>query len=182
MSETSTEKTKRKQIELLNSYNWVTQISYFYPDYEDSRHIIEDGKKIRKRIQKLNPNTAFLCKLRFITRPADTIENSPSDSNNVVMPYWTVHSTKAFSTLEATHFLPKGMGEVIYTKIKAVRPYHLENAASSIKGQKLYNVEKHLGAKVNSYYIINKSMLSHYKLDSESTSEEQASTAPEVFF
>jgi hypothetical protein len=182
VSETSTEKTKRKQIDLLLSYKWVTQISYFYPDYEDSRHIIEDGKKIRKRIQKLNPNTAFLCKLRFITRRANTIENSPSDSNNVVMPYWTIYSTKAFNTLEAIHFLPQGMGEIIYTMIRAVRSYDPESAASSIKGQKLYNVEKHLGAKANSYYIINKSILSQHKLDQDNTSEEQTSSMPEGFF
>lgn len=181
MSETSTEKTKRNQVKLLTSHKWVTQISYFYPDYEDSRHILQEGIGLRKRIGRLNPSTAFLCKLRFMTRPANDIENSPSGSNKVVMPYWTIYSTKAFSTLEATHFLPQGMAEIIYTKIRAVRPYHLENAARAIKGQKLYDVEKHLGTKAKSFYTINKSMLDNYKLDQDNILEEQASTAPEVF-
>jgi hypothetical protein len=171
VSETTTNRTKRKQIELLNSYKWIVQISYFYPDYEDSRHILEDGKQLRKRIQRLSPSTAFFCKLRFITRPANEIENSPSNNNKVVMPYWTIYSTKAFSTLEADHFLPKTMADVIYTKKRATQPYHLENAARAIKGQKLYNVEKHLGVKANSYYVINKAMLSLYKVVSDSTLE-----------
>ncbi|MFQ3171359.1 MAG: hypothetical protein ACI9DG_001393 [Oleispira sp.] len=182
MSETSTEKTKRNQINLLTSYKWVNQISYFYLDYEDSRHILKEGIGLRKRIGRLNPNTAFLCKLRFMNRPANDIENSPSGSNKVVMPYWTIYSTKAFSPSEAAHFLPKTMPDGIYTKKRAIRPYHIENAARAIKGQKLYNVEKHLGTKAKSFYIINKSMLSEYQLTQESTSEEQDTQTPEGFF
>lgn len=181
MSETSTDKTKRKQIDLLLSYKWVHQISYFYPDYKDSRNILEDGKKIRKRIGRLNPSLAFLCKLRFKTKSAEDIENSPSDKKSVVMPYWTIYSTKPFQGSEAVHFLPKGIADVIYTKVQAIQPYRLENAARAIKGQKLYDAEKHLGTKAKSFYIINKSMLDNYKLDQDNTSEEQTSTAPQPF-
>lgn len=182
MTETSSNKTKRKQIELLGFYNWVTQISYFYTSYEDSRNIIEDGKKLRKRIRRLNPDVAFLCKLRFITRPSSSIDDAPRDQSRVVMPYWTVYSTRPFKTKEAETFLPKDIAEGIHTKKRAVQAYHLDSAIRAINGQKLYQVEKHLGAKANSYYIINKSMLSHYLLDQESTTEEQASSAPKDFF
>lgn len=181
MSETSTEKTKRKQIELLNSYKWVTQISYFYPDYEDSRNIIEDGQKIRKRIGRLNPDGVFLCKLRFRSMPADYIESSPADNKYVTMPYWTVYSSNPFNTSEAEHFLPNGFSDVIRTKTRAVVYNHIDSAVRAIRGQKLYSVEKHLDTKANSYYIINKSMLDNYKLDQDSTVEEQASSAPEAF-
>jgi hypothetical protein len=181
MSETSSDKTKRMQVELLQSYQWVTQISYFYPDYEDSRDILEDGKKIRKRIGRLNPDVVFLCKLRFRLMSTDLIDSSPSDKQYVTMPYWTIYSSKSFNAREADHFLPKGFSDVILTKIRAVVYNHIYNAVRAIKGQKLYNVEKHLGAKANSYYVINKAMLSQYQLTQESTSEEQDTQTPEGF-
>jgi hypothetical protein len=181
MSETSSDKTKRMQVELLQSYQWVTQISYFYPDYEDSRDILEDGKKIRKRIGRLNSDVVFLCKLRFKLMSTDLIDSSPSDKQYVTMPYWTIYSSKPFNAREANHFLPKGISDVILTKIRTVAYNHIYNAVRAIKGQKLYKVEKHLGAKANSYYVINKAMLSNYKLDQDNTSEEQTSAAPQPF-
>jgi hypothetical protein len=144
--------------------------------------VIEDGKKIRKRLGRFNPDVVFLYKLRFKLMSTYLIESSPSDKQYVTMPYWTIYSSKPFNAREADHFLPKGFSDVILTKIRAVAYNHIYNAVRAIKGQKLYNVEKHLGAKANSYYVINKAMLSQYQLTQESTSEEQDTQTPEGFF
>jgi hypothetical protein len=159
MPESSTDKTKRKQIELLQSNDWAVQFSYFYPDYEDSRNILEDNKLIRQRIQRLNPDTAFFCKLRFYSMSSEAISNAPQDKARIPMPYLSVYATKHFSRAEIERFLPLKLTGALTVKNRRVEPRHIINAVKAIKRQKLYSTLKHLDSKANSYSVINKNLL-----------------------
>jgi len=159
MSESSTNKTKRKQIELLRSNDWAVQFSFFYPDYIDSRNILEDNKLIRQRIQRLNPDSAFYCKLRFYSMPSKSISNAPQDKTRIPMPYLTVYAIKHFNRAEIESFLPQKLTEVLTVVNRRITPRYINNAVKAIKRQKLYNTYKHLNTQANSYSVINKNLL-----------------------
>jgi hypothetical protein len=161
MTESSNDKTKRNQLALLRQYSWATQFSLFYPDYNDSRKILEDGQRIRQRIKRLYNTTPFLCKIRFMSRPSDTIENPPINLKHVYMPYWTLYTPISMNQKEIYKLLPADLQEILTIKNRQITSKHIDSAVRAIKAQKLYNTEKHIGKKANSFYIINRRNLVH---------------------
>ncbi len=115
----------------------------------------EDGKELIKKLGRNYREEPFFWKPRLISLPRSWIENSPTDKNYVLMPYWICFTNLELTEDEIYALIPQKLKKRIKVVTREITPEILSNTIRQIKGQKLYYFEKNIGVKINNYYYKN---------------------------
>jgi len=168
-------KTKRRLIDYIKNHQWTHQITFRYPDYQDTKHMVDDGKELIKWLGRLYPGQPFFWQPRamIIPKSKELILNAPTEKNFVLMPYWICFMAIELASEEVYDSMPKKICSRIEVVTRRFTPYIRYRTIEAINHQKLYDFEKALGVKLNNYYYKN---LKHFdKIRCNNASESLAS-------
>ncbi len=153
MSEISEEKSKRKYLHFLQSYQWSYQYSLFYEDIYDSKSLLNEMVRFKQELRRMCPDQPFLIRIQL--RNGKTL-NNPEGGTQAYLTIFT--TTKAQKAIDAA--TDKAMSTPTNIMSRRISPEALAFKASRIKSQKPHNLEQFFGKKkINRFTVLNKSKL-----------------------
>ena len=164
MSETSSDKTKRKYSKILLDHSWSHQISIYYNEYSDCEFALLHKPKITRYLMLNYPNHAFLYRLQ-LKNTEKRMFNDLQPQGKIEAPYHTIHASRK---IRRETFL-EGLTEALKVDFKVLtRPAHrakVEKASETIKGSAPHNLERYFGSKttIRRYSVIGKENLISYE-------------------
>ena len=167
MTESAEERTKRRYINNLKSYEWSYQLSVFYVNYESSFNIVSDGAELKQRLGKAfkQPFLHRLCLKTIKKRDIDVLsidyDRYPElvEATRLIVPYHTFFTDGKIPRKEFHYFLDKWFGNnKIYSKGRQVSRWQIERYANAVNFRKPFELHKHLNyeGKINRFAFINK--------------------------
>lgn len=167
MTESAEERTKRRYINNLKSYEWNYQISVFYINYDSSFNVVNDGAELKQRLGKgfKQPFLHRLCLKTLKEREIDILwidyDRYPEllGATKLIVPYHTFFTDGEIPRKNFRYFLDKWFGnEEFYSKERRVSRWHIEKYANAVNFRKPFELHKHLKyeGKINRFAFINK--------------------------
>lgn len=150
MSETSEDKSKRKYLHLLNTYEWNYQHSLFYQEPEDSKSLLDDMIKFKQSLRRRCADQALLIRIQLLRK------KTTHNPNGTEQAYLTILSTENIkpSIKEAAELTMSSPCNVATKRLSAEKHTTI---ASAIKSQKPHNLERFFGKqKINRFTILNR--------------------------
>jgi hypothetical protein len=171
MSESSTEKSKRKFISLLLEYHWDWQYTIFFDHYPEALNIIDNSLVIKDAIKRAHKDTAILY--RLVAKSINPVFLSGTDANTLVpTPYFTFFTSKKiqftplqnliFSHLErrGVYIFPEDEIKGVRIKSRKITYEKLHSYSSAVNRQQPHNLKKLLNKEnVNRFGVLNRSKL-----------------------
>jgi len=144
MTEKSTDKTKRKMIDLFKDYEWNHQYSIFYDDPVNSIHLLEDLGRLT-------------IKLKTRNQPFYIIKRTHYNKGHL-QAYATIFTTEQIEGLDK--LLSKSSEHETNILDQVITDDMIVSTINAIKNQKLHNLDKFFGeTDVKRYSVVNKSKL-----------------------
>lgn len=142
MSESSSDKTKRKFTALLTTYYWSHQVTVFYSNYLDRNSAPIHKEKITRALRQLYPQSPFLYRL-CLSKPIDAeiLNDSVGASESVVMPYHTFFTTIPINKKELKASLQKRLGCEVTVRMRYVASWKVSNYIKAVKRDDPHDLE-----------------------------------------
>ncbi|MBH3353415.1 MAG: hypothetical protein AAGU13_05895 [Stutzerimonas stutzeri] len=143
MTEKSTDKTKRKMIDLFKDYEWNHQYSIFYDDPANSIHLLEDLGRLT-------------IKLKAHNQPFYIIKRTLNRGH--LQAYATIFTTQETEGLDK--LVSKSSEYEINILDQVITDDMIVSTINAMKTQKLHDLDKFFGeTDVKRYSVTNKSKL-----------------------
>jgi hypothetical protein len=143
MTEKSTDKTKRKLIDLFKDYEWNHQYSIFYDNPANSIHLLEDLRRLRVKLK--TRNQPFYIIKRTLNR-------------GHLQAYATIFTTERIEGLDK--LLSKSSEHETNILDQVITDDMIVSTINAMKKQRLHDLDKFFGeADVKRYSLINKGKL-----------------------
>jgi len=140
MTEKSTDRTKRKMIDLFKDYEWNHQYSIFYDDPANSIHLLEDLGRLTIKLKAHNQPFYIIKRTHY---------------NKGLQAYATIFTTQETEGLDK--LVSKSSEYEINILDQVVTDDMIASTINAIKNQKLHNLDKFFGeTDVKRYSVVNK--------------------------
>ncbi|WP_236182279.1 hypothetical protein [Pseudomonas sputi] len=147
MSESSEDKTKRKYLAVLRSYQWSYQHSIFYDDPEQSHALLDHMVKFKQTLRRRCPDQPFLIRVQMLKKGGRPLQ-----------AYLTIFTTEKVEDLR--NMANKVFPTVMNVLGKKLSTEKLDQIATAIEKQKPHDLSKLFGKQgVNRWSVLNKHLL-----------------------
>lgn len=133
MSESSSDKTKRKFIDVFSTYYWSHQVTVFYEKYSDRQLAPLHKEKITRALRQLFPETPFLYRL-CLSKPIDAniLHDLTSEDSQVVMPFHTMFTNTPIDYRTLKDSLERRLGCAFKVKVRYMPIWKARNYIKSV--------------------------------------------------
>lgn len=139
MSESSTDKTKRKLIKILQTYDFNYQYSVFFNEINDRQEIISEIRLLKEQVRRRHKNIPILFQLRH-------------KKHTDIQKYGEFTFFITFFSTEPLNKFP----EINYPiRERKLHDGKIESTINSIKKQKLHQINLVIGHELKRYGIFN---------------------------
>jgi len=127
MAEPSEDKTIRKYLHALTSYEWSYRHSVFYDDHSESTHLLNDMAAFKQALRRKHPEQPFLIRIQLLNR------------EKKLQAYLMIMTTEKVKDLQ--EIANKSFSAPANTMGEKVRPEKLETIATKIRNQKPHDLQ-----------------------------------------
>jgi len=164
MSETSSEKTKRKYSKILLDHSWSHQVSIFYNEYSDCEFALSHKPKITRFLMLNYPNHAFLYRLQLKNTEQNKF-NDLAPQGKIEAPYHTIHASRKIKREVLLEELTELLKVDFKLLTKPAKREKIEKAALTIMNSGPHDLKRYFGTlrNIGRYSVIGKDNLIPYE-------------------